>query len=202
MQPRVRAPSSSLLSPDSFRGNADPPGTVFWKVPLALWKGRAAGRGDGAVIHSRSHWYLCEHSFTCMFSLSVVFGAHCVLVQKGASTTGRRGHGPSYACCLEPALTREKEAGESVQGDRSGVSKLLSGGQIQCSACFVYSEVACFLQWPGKAKCLLPGPYRKSVPHPHVDNQDFKFRATAEIRGLLQNRHALFHTAGRSFPEL
>lgn len=40
---------------------------------------------------------------------------------------------------------------------------------------------------------------KKSLPHLDVDNQAFKFRATAEIRGLLQNRHALFHTA---YPEL
>lgn len=35
----------ALLSPYSFCGNAATPGTVFWKVPLASWKGQAVGRG-------------------------------------------------------------------------------------------------------------------------------------------------------------
>lgn len=37
--------------------------------------------------------------------------------------------------------------------------------------------------------------YRKGLPHPDVDHQACKFRATAELRGLLQVGHAVSHTA-------
>lgn len=59
------------LSPYSFLGNAATPGSVFWKVPLALWKGKVVEGHGGGVITLQ----VTLVSWCAFISLSVLAGS-------------------------------------------------------------------------------------------------------------------------------
>lgn len=149
VQPRTRTPPPSLAFPLQLSWKCRHFQVSVLEGPFGHMEGRGYWEGRLAGGHNTpGHTGICEHSLTCGFSLILASGAHCVLAQK------RTGHCPPLwleCCefCLESARTQEREAGKSVQICRSGVSKLLSLGHIQPSACFIYFELSLFftLAW-------------------------------------------------------
>ena len=71
MWPRIRTPLSGVALSDSFLGHAGSPGSMFWKVPLAFWKGMMEVGAGRESPNMPGLWCLCVHSFTCDFSLGL-----------------------------------------------------------------------------------------------------------------------------------